>query len=75
MGRMKYAEAIETIISDGMQVRAIMELALSMQAERDIREYKIQRIARINAAGAQNEEIDELCMSCGDTPEKRREGK
>lgn len=55
---MKYAEAIETIISDGMQVRAIMELALSMQAERDIREYKLQRIARINAAGAQNEEID-----------------
>ena len=39
------------------------------------REYRRLWIARINAAGAQNEEIDELCMSCGDTPEKRREGK
>lgn len=72
---MTYTQAVETIISEGLQARAIMELALSMQAERDIREYKLQRIARINAAGAQNEEIDELCMIRGDTLGNRREGK
>ena len=72
---MTYMQEVETIISEGLQAQAIMELAFSMQAEINIREYKLQRIARINAAGAQNEEIDELCMSCGDTPEKRREGK
>lgn len=72
---MTYTQAVETIISEGLQARAIMELAFSMQAERDVREYKLQRIARINAAGAKNEEIDELCMSRGDTLGNRREGK
>lgn len=72
---MTYTQAVEAIISEGLQARAIMELAFSMQAEKDIREYKLQRIARINAAGAQNEEIDELCMSRGDTLGNRREGK
>lgn len=72
---MTYAQAVEAIISEGLQARAIMALAFSMQAEINIREYKLQRIARINAAGAQNEEIDELCMIRGDTLGNRREGK
>lgn len=58
-----WRKAVDAIIESGRQYEAISLLLISAMSESMTKSYKLERIARLNAAGAKEEEIDELCRT------------
>ena len=56
-----WRKAVDAIIESGRQYEALSLLLLSAMSESMTKSYKLECIARINAAGAKDEEIDEIC--------------
>lgn len=56
-----WRKAVDAIIEEGRQYEAICLLMTSLRNDSLLKGYKLKCIARINAAGAKDKEIDEIC--------------